>query len=454
MDFYYMPGSGGCRTVVMVAKALGLELNKKLLNTMEGEQLKPEFVKLNPQHTIPTLVDNGFSIWESRAIAVYLVEKYGKDDYLLPKDPQKRAVINQRLYFDMGTLYDSFAKYYYPLFRTGKPGTDEDLKKIETAFGFLDTFLEGQEYVAGGQLTVADIAILATVSTFEVSGFDFSKYSNVSRWYDNAKKVTPGWEENWEGLMAMKALFDARKLAANNLWVSQAVIFFLSNGQVEPIAPSDMDLYYLPLVGACRSVLMVGKALGLEFNKKIINTLEGEQLNPDFIKINPQHSIPTLVDNGFTIWESRAILVYLVEKYGKDDSLYPKDIQKQAVINQRLYFDMSLMYPTLANYYYKAFANGQFGSEEDYKKVQETFGFLNTFLDGQDYVAGDQYSVADIAILANVSNFDVMGFDIGKYPNVARWYDLVKKITPGWEENWAGALDVKQKIEQKQNSAK
>eukprot|EP00099_Drosophila_melanogaster_P015994 NP_524912.1 glutathione S transferase D2 [Drosophila melanogaster] len=214
MDFYYMPGGGGCRTVIMVAKALGLELNKKLLNTMEGEQLKPEFVKLNPQHTIPTLVDNGFSIWESRAIAVYLVEKYGKDDYLLPNDPKKRAVINQRLYFDMGTLYESFAKYYYPLFRTGKPGSDEDLKRIETAFGFLDTFLEGQEYVAGDQLTVADIAILSTVSTFEVSEFDFSKYSNVSRWYDNAKKVTPGWDENWEGLMAMKALFDARKLAA------------------------------------------------------------------------------------------------------------------------------------------------------------------------------------------------------------------------------------------------
>jgi len=235
---------------------------------------------------------------------------------------------------------------------------------------------------------------------------------------------------------------------------SQAVNFFLSNGQVESIAHSDMDLYYLPLVGACRSVLMVGKALGLEFNKKIINTLKGEQMNPDFIKINPQHSIPTLVDNGFTIWESRAILVYLVEKYGKDDALYPKDIQKQAVINQRLYFDMALMYPTLANYYYKAFTTGQFGSEEDYKKVQETFDFLNTFLEGQDYVAGDQYTVADIAILANVSNFDVVGFDISKYPNVARWYDHVKKITPGWEENWAGALDVKKRIEEKQNAAK
>ncbi|KAH8318832.1 hypothetical protein KR074_007326, partial [Drosophila pseudoananassae] len=204
MDFYYTPGSSGCRTVLMTAKAVGVELNKIILNLQEGEQLKPEFVKLNPQHTIPTLVDNGFSIWESRAIAVYLAEKYGKDDSLFPKDPKKQALVNQRLYFDMGTLYAAFSKYYYPLIRTGTPGTQEDYQKIETAFDFLNTFLEGQDYVAGDHVTVADIAIVATLSTFEAVEFDFSKYSNVTRYYENAKKVVPGWKENWEGLQAFK----------------------------------------------------------------------------------------------------------------------------------------------------------------------------------------------------------------------------------------------------------
>ncbi|KAH8236711.1 hypothetical protein KR026_008909, partial [Drosophila bipectinata] len=208
MDFYYSPGSSGCRTVIMTAKAVGVELNKTYLSVRKGETLNPEFVKLNPQHTIPTIVDDGLVLWESRAIAIYLVEKYGKDDSLYPKDPQKRAVVNQRLFFDMGTLYTAFSKFYYSLFRPTKPGTLEDYKKIEDAFQLLNTFLEGQEYVAGDHLTVADFAIVATVSTYEAVDFDIGKYSNVSRWYENAKKVVPGWEENWEGVQGFKKIFE------------------------------------------------------------------------------------------------------------------------------------------------------------------------------------------------------------------------------------------------------
>ena len=207
MDFYYLPGSAPCRSVVMTAKALGLELNKKLLNLQAGEHLKPEFLKINPQHTIPTLVDAGFALWESRAIMVYLVEKYGKTDSLYPKCPKKRAVINQRLYFDMGTLYKSFADYYYPQIFAKAPADPELYKKMEDAFNFLNTFLDGHNYAAGDSLTLADIALVATVSTFEVAGFDISKYPNVAKWYENCKNVTPGFDENWAGCLEFKKFF-------------------------------------------------------------------------------------------------------------------------------------------------------------------------------------------------------------------------------------------------------
>ncbi|KAH8236709.1 hypothetical protein KR026_008907, partial [Drosophila bipectinata] len=214
MDLYNMPGSPSTRAIMMTARALGVEYNSKFLNTFSGEQLNPEFVKINPQHTIPTLVDHGFVIWESRAIVTYLVEQYGEPDSpLYPNDPQKRAVINQRLYFDMGTLYDGFAKYYFPLLRTGKPGSLEALEKFNTAFDLLNTFLEGQDYVAGTQLTVADIVILATVSTTElVPNFDFGQYPNVERWYNNAQKVTPGWNENLERIRDAKKFLEANMI--------------------------------------------------------------------------------------------------------------------------------------------------------------------------------------------------------------------------------------------------
>ncbi|KAH8388423.1 hypothetical protein KR093_005983 [Drosophila rubida] len=211
MDFYYAPPSAPCRAVIMAAKALGIELNKKVLNLMEGEHLKPEFVKLNPQHTVPTIVDNGFTLWESRAILVYLAQKYGKDDSLYPKDLQKQALVNQRLYFDSGVLMKAFADYYYVQLRLKQPADPEQYKKVEAAFGFLNTFLEGQLYVAGDKLTIADISLLASVSTFDVVGFKVSDYPNVAKWYANAQKVVPGWEENWESLQQAKAIFSQKK---------------------------------------------------------------------------------------------------------------------------------------------------------------------------------------------------------------------------------------------------
>lgn len=195
----------------MFAKALGVKLNLKPLDLFAGEHLKPEFVQVNPQHSVPVLVDAGFTLWESRAVLGYLADKYGKNDAFYPKDPQKRAVVDQRLYFDMGTLYKAFSDYYYPQMMLHQPADPENLKKLEEAAQFLDGFLAKTKYSAGDAITIADYSLIATNLTLAVAGFDHSRFKNVNRWLELCKKTVPGIEVNDQGLEAMKQLLQQIK---------------------------------------------------------------------------------------------------------------------------------------------------------------------------------------------------------------------------------------------------
>lgn len=206
IDFYYVPRSTMCNTIIMVAKAVGAEMNLILTELQNGEHLTPEFLKINPQHTIPTIHDNGFPLWETRAIITYLVDKYAADDSLYPKDAQKRAIVNQRLYFDLGTLNKAFADYFYPLFRK-EPADPEKFKAIEKAFEFLDIFLEGNDFLAGDFLSVADFMTATTVYAFTLLDTDMAKYKNVKRWLVSMDKHLPLFDETKKNLEALKALF-------------------------------------------------------------------------------------------------------------------------------------------------------------------------------------------------------------------------------------------------------
>uniref|UniRef100_T1GYQ6 GST C-terminal domain-containing protein n=1 Tax=Megaselia scalaris TaxID=36166 RepID=T1GYQ6_MEGSC len=138
----------------------------------------------------------------------YLAEKYGKIDSLYPKDPAKRAVVNQLMYFDMGTLYQRFADYYYPQIFGSGSADDEKSKKMQEAVEFFNKFLEGRTYAAGNNLTLADLTLLATISTYEVAGFALKKYPNVKKWYDKVRKEAPGADINQKGADEFKQFFN------------------------------------------------------------------------------------------------------------------------------------------------------------------------------------------------------------------------------------------------------
>lgn len=189
----------------MTAAALEVEFNCILTNLLEKDHLSDEFLAINPQHIVPTLVDGDFTLWESRAICIYLIEKYGGDENsLYPDEIEVRALINQRMYFDIGTLFPSFRDYYMAPIQ-GHEKTPENFEKCQKAMALLNGFLEKSRYVAGTEeITVADLVLFASVSTFEIAGFDFTDYPKVKEWLDILKESAPGRVTNEEGLVMMK----------------------------------------------------------------------------------------------------------------------------------------------------------------------------------------------------------------------------------------------------------
>lgn len=197
IDLYHHPISAPSHAVRMAAAAFGVDLNLKTVDLFTGEQMKPEFIKLNPQHTVPTLVHDGLTLTESRAIIQYLANAFANEqtESLYPKDPKKRAVVDQRILFDMGTLYKSFAEAYYPKVFYKQQLDAEKVKKLDESLGYLELFLSKTKYVAADHLTIADFTVVASLTTIEGVNHDLKKYPNISNYLAKCKKEIKNHEE-------------------------------------------------------------------------------------------------------------------------------------------------------------------------------------------------------------------------------------------------------------------
>ncbi|KAL0272557.1 UNVERIFIED_CONTAM: hypothetical protein PYX00_005485 [Menopon gallinae] len=199
ITLYTFPPSPPARAAVMAARAVGVDVNLKEINLFQKEQLSPEFIKVNPQHTVPTLDDNGFVLWESRAIAGYLAKQYGKDDSLYPQNPQLKAVVDQRLYFDCTTLYPRLRAICFPVLFLGETKiTQEKRDSLNEAISFLEKFLHGRKWLTGDNYTIADISTFATMSSAVAMGWTVDNFPNVKEWMERCKTL-PGYEENAVG---------------------------------------------------------------------------------------------------------------------------------------------------------------------------------------------------------------------------------------------------------------
>uniref|UniRef100_A0A1B6GD78 Uncharacterized protein n=1 Tax=Cuerna arida TaxID=1464854 RepID=A0A1B6GD78_9HEMI len=196
---YYLAPSPPVRTVNLVLNALDLPFEIKNVDLFKQEHLAPEFLKLNPLHTVPVIDDNGFILWESRAIITYLVSKYGKEDSLYPKDLQKRAIVDQRLHYSNDVFYVIRELTGGIALRNQAP-TPELIEKVKVAQENIEKLLAGNKFIAGDTLTVADYSFITFMDLVEVYCPPNDKFPLTKEWVSRCQSSMKDFEKaNKEG---------------------------------------------------------------------------------------------------------------------------------------------------------------------------------------------------------------------------------------------------------------
>jgi GST-like protein len=180
ITLYTAPTPNGWK-VSIALEEMGLPYEVRVIDFAANEQKADWYVKLNPNGRIPTLVDDGFALFESGAILIYLAEKTGQ---FLPRDTQTRSRVLQWLMFQMSAVGPMMGQAnvflrYFP--EKIQPAIDRYQREVMRLFGVLDRQLAANEYIVG-DYSIADMALWPWVSGYEWSGVTVAEFSHLQRW--------------------------------------------------------------------------------------------------------------------------------------------------------------------------------------------------------------------------------------------------------------------------------
>lgn len=213
IDLYTAPTPNGHKASCTL-EAMGLEYETHFVNIGEGEQRKPEYLAINPNGRIPTIVDrdnDDFAVFESGAIMIYLAEKTG---LLMPSDSKGRSRVIQWLMFQMGGIGPMMGQAnvfhrYFP--EKIQPAIDRYQNEGRRLFEVLDSHLANNEWLAD-DYSIADIANWCWVRTHKWSGINVDGLDNLDRWV-KVMRDQPGMAKGIEVPFSLGNLLDDEKEA-------------------------------------------------------------------------------------------------------------------------------------------------------------------------------------------------------------------------------------------------
>jgi GSH-dependent disulfide-bond oxidoreductase len=185
----YTWGTPNGRKVSVMLEECALAYNVHKIDIGKGEQLHSEYLRINPNGKIPSIVDPGgpggepIAMMESGAILVYLAAKTGR---FLPKHDRGRYQALEWLMFQMGSVGPMFGQVHHFLRAAREPvpyAVERYTKEKDRLYGVLDRRLAQVEYLAG-EYSIADIATYPWVARYEWHKTDLSAHPNVRRWFD------------------------------------------------------------------------------------------------------------------------------------------------------------------------------------------------------------------------------------------------------------------------------
>ena len=191
-----------------------------------------------------------------------------------------------------------------------------------------------------------------------------------------------------------------------------------------------IDLYALTSPNVQKIYIMLEETK-LPYKEHFVDVWKGEQYNPDFIKINPNSKIPTIVDHEgpggkpYTVFESGAILLYLASKTGK---LLPDSTRAKFAVLEWLMFQMGGVGPMLGQaHHFRMYAPEklEYAIDRYTNEAKRLYGVMDKRLACHKYIAGDEYTIADIAIFPWLRSWKNQGIDWVDFPHLKGWFDEI-----------------------------